>query len=377
MSRLTHTAITTKKALKYGTIGLAAYLILRLVFIGAVNLWRKLHPPPASAPTVAFGKLPPIEFPQSVADGFSYQLETPTGALPRFSDRAAVYFMNYKRPNLLALDRAKQTAKLLGFTSNPIAIDVETYSWSQQLPAILELQMNIVTGAFAINYQWQNDDQILVEKNLSGNNQAIQEAKSYLERAQLLADDLELEEIKVSYLKAVAGKLLPAVSLSEANFVKVDFFRKSIEEIALTTLEAVSLIPPKKIPTVTAEPENGVVSFIFSGSLIPQKRIVHVAYNYFPVVYESSSTYPLKDAAAAWEEIKNNNAYVAQVKEGIKDVVVRKIYLAYYDTGSQKFLQPVYVFEGDEEFIAYVSAVASEWVAEGISNDQSVILESR
>ena len=368
MSKLTHAAITARKVLKYGAIGFVAYLVLRFLFIGAVNLWKKLHPAPPPPPTVVFGKLSELEFPDSVATDLSFRLETPTGGLPSFSDRATVYFMSYKKPSLLALDRAKQTAKPLGFTGEPVAIDTETYVWRKELPAILKLEMNIVTGAFEIDYAWQNDDLILVEKNLPGNEQAIAEAKSILEQADLLTDDLEEGETEISYLKAVAGKMMPAVSLSEANFVKLDLFRKPIEEAVLAKSEAASLIPPKKISTVTPEPQNGVVSFVFSGSLLPQKRIVKLTYNYFPVVYETSGTYPIKDISLAWEEVKNNKAYVAQVKEIAKAITIRKIYLAYYDTGPQEFLQPVYVFEGDEEFVAYVSAVDEEWVAEKITH---------
>lgn len=367
MSRLTHTSITARKVIKYGVIGFAAYLVLRLIFIGAINLWKKLNPPPPPPPTVAFGKLPKLEFGQSIKGDFKFVLETPTGGLPKFFDRASVYFMTYKRPSLLALERAKQTANLLGFAGAPIALDAETYAWRIQLPASLELVMNIVSGSFEINYNWQNDEKILTEKNLPGNNQAIQEAKSYLDRAQLLADDLELGEIEVSYLKAVAGKMVKAVSLSEANFVKVDFYRKRVEGIPveeMTSAGSLTGFAPKSgsmAPTVTPEPDDGVVSFILSASLLPQKRFVHLSYNFFPVVYENSSTYPLKDISLAWEEVKNGQAYVASVKEGISDIVIRKIYLAYYDTGPQEFLQPVYVFEGDDDFIAYVSAVDSSW----------------
>jgi len=364
VSKLTHAAITARKVLKYGAIGFVAYLVLRFLFIGAVNLWKKLHPPPPPPPTVTFGKLPELNFPESAATDLSFRLETPTGGLPSFSDRATVYFMSYKKPSLLAFDRAKQTAKRLGFTGEPAAaIDTETYVWHKELPAVLKLEMNIVTGAFEIDYAWQNDDLILVEKNLPGNDQAIQEAKSLLDQTDLLTDDLKKGEVKISYLKAVAGKMVPAVSLSEANFVKLDFFRKPIEERVLLKSEVASLIPPKKIPTVTPEPQNGVVSFIFSGSIIPQKRIVKLTYNYFPVVYESSGTYPLKDISLAWEEVKASEAYVVQVKEMAKAITIRKIHLAYYDTGPQEFLQPVYVFEGDEDFTAYVHAVDANWVA--------------
>jgi len=39
------------------------------------------------------------------------------------------------------------------------------------------------------------------------------------------------------------------------------------------------------------------------------------------------------------------------------------VYLAYYDSlDPQTYLQPVFVFEGDDDFLAYVPAVEAAWV---------------
>jgi hypothetical protein len=44
---------------------------------------------------------------------------------------------------------------------------------------------------------------------------------------------------------------------------------------------------------------------------------------------------------------------------------VRKIYLAYYDAGVYtEFYQPVFVFEGDKDFVGYVPAVTTDYYGE-------------
>ena len=46
-------------------------------------------------------------------------------------------------------------------------------------------------------------------------------------------------------------------------------------------------------------------------------------------------------------------------------VVIREVYLAYYDAGEQvEFYQPVIVFAGDNNFIAYVPAVTADYYEE-------------
>ena len=63
----------------------------------------------------------------------------------------------------------------------------------------------------------------------------------------------------------------------------------------------------------------------------------------------------------AWEYLQTGKGYVA--KRTTPNVTIRKISLAYYESNEpQEFLQPVYVFEGDNGFVAYVPAIKSEYL---------------
>jgi hypothetical protein len=56
--------------------------------------------------------------------------------------------------------------------------------------------------------------------------------------------------------------------------------------------------------------------------------------------------------------LQQGGGFVAKLDEGISDVTVRNVFLAYYDPDTpQSYLQPVYVFTGDKNFAAYVPAV--------------------
>ena len=47
------------------------------------------------------------------------------------------------------------------------------------------------------------------------------------------------------------------------------------------------------------------------------------------------------------------------------EIKIRRIYLAYYDAGIYtEFLQPIYVFEGDNDFVAYTPAITSNYYSE-------------
>ncbi|KKQ73667.1 MAG: hypothetical protein US95_C0050G0001, partial [Candidatus Woesebacteria bacterium GW2011_GWB1_38_5] len=45
------------------------------------------------------------------------------------------------------------------------------------------------------------------------------------------------------------------------------------------------------------------------------------------------------------------------------NIVIRKVYLAYYDPDQYtEYYQPVIVFEGDDDFTAYVSAIIDDYI---------------
>ena len=46
-------------------------------------------------------------------------------------------------------------------------------------------------------------------------------------------------------------------------------------------------------------------------------------------------------------------------------IVIRNISLAYYDSDEpQEYLQPIFIFEGDNDFVAYLPAITGEYLLE-------------
>jgi len=351
MLNLTQTAYWTRKILKFGAIFLIAIIFLRIFFGLVSSLFKKIHPPPPPAPTVAFGKLPKINFPENETTKeqkkFTFKLETIAGTLPKLPNVGKVYFIAKEGPNLLALDRANQLAKKLGFKSQPQAVSEKVYRWTTESNPPTSLDIDINTQNFHLYYDYQNDQEILNSKDLPTNQQAAQEAKNFLASNGLLAADLATGSAEFVYLKFSPQKLIPAISLSEADFVRVNLFRSD--------LDGLRILPPN--------PKNSLISFLFSGSKAMGKRMIEVNYTYYPIEREIFATYPLKTVQAAWQELQGNTGYIANLGENENgEITIRKVYLAYYDSDqSQNYLQPIFVFEGDNNFIGFVSAVDTKW----------------
>ncbi len=349
MTNLTQTAYWTRRLLKAGAILIALIIVLRIGFTIFSNVWRKINPPPPVAPTVSFGKLPKINFPQNneQSKDINYKLETIQGGLPKFSaEPTNVYFTQQNGSNLLALDRANQKALKLGFKNQPQSISEKVYRWQTEAVPTTILDMDITTGNFKLAYDYNNDAEVINSNDLPSNQQAAQEAKSFLNNNDLLPEDLATGTAEFNYLKFSPPDLTPVASLSEADFIRVNLFRSNLNDL--------KILPPN--------PKNALVSILFSGIKTIGKRIIEVNYIYYPIYTETVATYPLKNVQTAWQELQNNESYIANLGQNKETITIRQVYLAYYDSERpQHYLQPVYVFEGDNNFVAYVQAVDSKW----------------
>lgn len=350
MATLTEAAYYTRRAINWGIIALVALFILKIILNVAASTWRKIHPPAPPPPTVAFGKLPATKFPPAFGGAkLAFTLETVEGGPPVASSTGTVFFIPKPAPNLLSLTRARQFASRLGFKGEPQAESQTIYRWQTEEDPFRALRIDIVTNSFKINYDYSADLSVFAEKNLPTGEQAITEAKNFLQNLGLYSPPLENGEAKISYWQLVGNTLVQTTSLANADAVRVDLAREEILGL--------KLFPPN--------PPWQPVYFVFSGNRQSTKRLLEVSYKFWGVETEQKATYPLKTATSAWEELKTGGGFIAHVKEGSQQVIVRKIYLAYfYPEEYQNFLQPIFVFEGDPDFVAYVPAVSPAWVGQ-------------
>lgn len=349
MASLTETAYYSRKIIKYGSIAIVVLLILRSAFISFSTYWKKAHPPAPPPPTVAFGKLPKLKFPErNGLPTLTYKLENISGTLPKLADRAKIFFMPKPSSNLLAWDNTKTWAKRLGFTQEPEKIEEFSLRFStDNIPKTI-LDVNVLTKNFTLTYDWQNDLQILSQGNPPQEAQAISSAKSFLQTADSLTDDLANGQGTVIYYKYSEGSLVKSLFFSEANFAQVNLYRQDIDEI--------KILPPN--------PLSSNVTLKLSAAKDRGRSIVEAKFIHFPISAENYATYPLKDTTTAWNQLKNGQGFVANLGNNTDgNITIRNVYLAYYDSDEpQNFLQPVIVFEGDRDFYGYVPAVTDSWL---------------
>lgn len=366
MATLTETAYQVRRGVKMGGIISLAVLILWFVGGAAINLYKKMNPDPLPPPTVDFGKLQSITFPKENGRP-EVSLELPTGAIPAFPDRMYVFFAPTKRSGFLDPQKAIDTASALGFIFKPEQPSETRYVWRQQDQLNSTLDMDIISGQFSLTRSWQNNPALLSVTNFVSDQQVSLQLVNYLQRVGLMPDDMK-DVHKITYLKAEGNKLVPALSLSDAQFIQVDMFR---DDFAVTP----AVDPNNKNAKITDDqkikyafyrpnPDKGLVSAVVSGSQDSLQQYVSINYAYTKIEYDTRGTYPIKTGQQAWEDLKAGKGYVTDKSQKTGNVKIRRILLGYYDTeANHKYTMPIYIFLGDKNFTAYVSAVTDEYLS--------------
>lgn len=345
---LTEVTYMGRILVKVGAASLVLLMVGRITLNTAISIWRALHPEPPPPPTVGFGTLPRLRFPDrvDVQKPSTYVLETANSSFPDFGDRAKVFFMPQSSLGLLGDENAKKIAATYGYLFEPEIRNVRQYRWTKSLPLSSTLQVDIQTLSYSIVTDFLSHPELLTNPNLPDNFASVALVKQFLGRVEK-AEDIATASGEVIYRKSAGNELVSAVSYSDADFIEVDLNRYPIDGV---------------FRMFTPEGYKGVVHAVLTGALSGQDGVVHFENNYHEVDYDQVHTYPLRNPRDAWQILKSSEGYIASYA-GSGQAVIRTVKLGYYDDfEEQPYLQPIYVFEGDDNFIGYVSALDPTYV---------------
>ncbi|MBI2036018.1 hypothetical protein HYT17_00055 [Candidatus Microgenomates bacterium] len=347
MATLSQTTKTTKSILKWAVILFAAFLVFRLILFPLGRfLFLSIFPSQPPAPTVAFGKLPKIPFPPGQKlETATFEIKTTTGALPSVPTTINVYAVAKPRAIFSSLDLAKQKVKSIGFASEEIPLSKTLYQWRDPQEEGKQITLNTVTQEFTLITKLASSSAEIA--NIPPQKEeAIAIAKDFLARMELLPKDLDEEKTKITLLRIRNNALVAASSLSQSDFVQVDFYRKTQAEI----------------PIVYPKADQSLISFLIKADRASDKQVVKAQYSYKEINQESFSTYPVKTAQEAFDDLKTGKAYIVKKQRALPVIAIQKVYLSYWENNDElNFFLPVFVFEGEGDFLAFVSALKESW----------------
>ncbi len=351
---LTKVTQVGRNVVKYGLSALVLLMVGRVALTAGIAFYKAMNPPPPPKPTEGFGALPAIAFPTQSSDDkpTSYRLETASGGLPTFGDRAKVYMMTKSSVNLLDAENAQDIAERYGFTSKPEIVSSKVYRWTKIQPLTTTFDYDIVDHNLTYETDFLNRPELILEGNLPTNFDAEQQVKSFLNTGNLLPADVSTSSAQVTLLKAVGGLLKPAVAVSEANFVQVDLNRLPIDGI---------------FKPYTEDGTTGAIHAIVSAGR-SGNNILKLVRQLYPILYDRPETYYLRSPQSAWAKLQAGEGYIAN-KGTAEPAVIRTVELGYFESAEfQEYFQPIYVFKGDGGFIGYVGALDPGYILQSQPN---------
>ena len=339
MASLTYTAYVSRKLIKYGGSGLIAFMLLWSIGVTMINAYKASHPK-YIPPTVRYGVLPKLVFPEKQFDKKTFNFEFTNDKIPTFDDQAKVYIIYRPTSKILALEDAKKVATQFGFKNDPVEIDEGVYKFEGDNRT---LTMNVLEGNFDLKYPYTDDQSIIENSGKTSKATAIETASGFLKSGSKFSSDLEEGEKVASFWKIEEGTLKSVSAQSEANVVRVDFYRKKMDD---------------KWNVTSAKTNQSSVTVLVSGD-----KVVEANFKYADIDRESFSTYPIKTAEEAIEDLKAGNYWPAN-EVNSTSATIRGLELAYYEPVTlTQYVQPIYIFKGDNNFTAFVSAIANNYIA--------------
>lgn len=296
---------------------------------------------------ITFGKITqPLLKDATSSAGFDFTLDTIEGVPVTATGSATVYFLPDTPTRFGYREKIYLMAKTFGFDSETIKheLDGKIATFEERGS---KLSIDISNFNFNFSKNLQIESFVTGTINLS-KTEIINKAVDFLKKTGRYPDELSRGTTNVIYLKydAAHGDFINVERASEASAVEIDFYRPTVQDFPVAT--------PKFFNS-----HNYVIMNFKEG----EPNIIRSNMAFYEKSDEQTGVYPLKTGEEAWMKLKAGQGRIVAGRVGAKSVTIKKMFTAYLDPDIyQTYLQPVYVFLGDDDFVAYVTAVKDEYL---------------
>jgi len=339
MFTLANSAREARLLIKYGGILIGIVVSLMLVFRLGNFLKETFFPTPIAPPEEKYGTLPSLNFKTDEDFKPVYTIDTDTGFLPAFSDRARVFQFYEYDINILTLQRTRDNMSRVGFTENEQKLEEFMYKWAHVNYPEKSITYNLYTKIFDIKYPYQTDNAVLEAQDLPKGTEAVALVQGFLQSIGEDISDIDFNSSIVNYYRLDSGKLAKISDQADAQIVQVSLVQKSLDELKMQYKYY----------------NDSDMSF-YVGSGADGAHIVEAYYRHRRINDLESSTYSLITADQAFQKLQSGNALILK-KGNSSQIDILDVYLSYFmNNVDDQYLIPVVVFEG-KDFKAFVEAV--------------------
>lgn len=341
MVSLTSASQFSKKSSVWFAISIAALLVLIVLFIFGKSIFTSLVPPIPLPATVAFGKIPAFNIENGIRTtaGSTFVLQTISGDLPNLPTQAKVFATREDVPSFSAADEVKKMARGAGFFEDSSQISGGIVRFTSSEKPDKTLNVDTLSGNFDLQSDYTEEVK-LAQNKLIDLNTVKNTANSFFAHFNLNPAEYPTEKIKDKKYRFENSNLIEVNALAGANVIEIDYYPADLD----------------KLPVIPAHFDKSDIYALIVGDevVVAKMQNLKLERNKF-------ATYPLKGVAAAFEDLKAGRGYL-NLRASTNEIGIRDVKLGYVIDDSREFLQPVYLFYGFGDLIAYVPALNNNWV---------------
>ncbi|OGK19822.1 hypothetical protein A3D80_03885 [Candidatus Roizmanbacteria bacterium RIFCSPHIGHO2_02_FULL_40_13b] len=324
-----------------------------LIFIGIFGITRVFFSVKKTVTTPStinkqFGALAPPIFNHKIGypAGATFALDNIEGRPTTATDEAKVYFIPPIATKFGYAQKIYSMAKNAGFNTKNVSYFLDgTHAIFED--SLQKITIDISYFNFEYKYAYENHPELFLRPSAIDETTVKERAADFFRLLGKYPNQLSLGTQNITYMHYNSEtKGLDVVTNPKlANVVEVDFFRADIQNGEQTY----PVVSPKYYTS-----ENYVVMTLD----IVSPKIIKAQMHFFETDDTNTGVYPLKTGDEAWAQFLANKGTIVTPGGGSYPITIKKMFLAYYETDVyESYLQPLYVFLGENNFVAYVSAV--------------------
>lgn len=350
---LTQLSQYVRKYYPYGILGILLFLIIFYAVQLTLAVIDSRKQVPLSINPI-FNQIKRPYLTEATPSGnLKYTLDTVEGRPVTATKSAQVLFMPQAETKFGYRERLYLIAKSLGFNT-----EASGYQLIGSQAVFSEPNQKLVTDIknfnFDYKYSFENDKAIFENVRTPNQEESIEKSVEFLQRAGRYPQELSQGKTNVTFWKYDQNDstMRHLENNIEANLVEVDFYRPDISA------------SPNAIPVVSPKYFNSQNYVLMMFKNDGTHKILRAQVKFYDRSAEQIGVYPLRSGDQAYKDLIKGKGYIVSQPQ-TTNITIRKMFLGYLDPDVyQEFLQPVYVFIGDGDFVGYVAAVSGEYLVE-------------
>lgn len=349
---LTEISFYLRKYFPFAILGFFFIVAFYFLIITFLNYLNSLTPTTLQVEPI-FGKITRIVPSQKVdyKEGVDFLLDTIEGEPKNATPSAKVFFLPSKTTQFRYLQKIYVSAKQVGFDTEKIkhVMDDQVAVFDDGKK---RLDIDVAYFNFDYKLNFEKDKKIFLKNNFTDSNLeslAKTDSRNFIKKIREFPEELSQGNEKIIYLKynSTQDEFQIVKRKQEANAIEIDFYRPDIDG---TPIMAPKYFNSQNYVVLTYDEEK---------KFIPLKAGI----KYFEKETQKFGVYPIKTGVEAWSDLKNKNGHIVFLGTNEGTVKIKSMELGYYDFDNyQPYLQPVYVFLGENGFVAIVDGIKNDYL---------------